>query len=188
VPITEETTCGLAVTCDTCGDRLDGEDHGHNLFPDLDAARDAAHLWGWSITDDGHAACGSHQNDGGQPVASSHDTDIPSSVHDWWTALGQRIQSARKGAGYTQADMATAMGLTRVSISNIEHGRQRINAHQVFFVAEVLNLPVGQLLGDDDPPPVRGVPDLAKVAAALTDLVASAQRASRAFDTEEPPR
>ncbi len=49
--------------------------------------------------------------------------------------LGGRIKSIRRHAGLSQADLAKKIGLTRVSVVNIEAGRQRINVHQVQQIA-----------------------------------------------------
>ena len=54
-------------------------------------------------------------------------------------AVGQRIRYIREVLGITQETLAKKVGLTRVSINNIENGNQRITLHTIENVANALN-------------------------------------------------
>lgn len=54
--------------------------------------------------------------------------------------LAERIKAARKNSGMTQQELADAVGLTRVSIANIESGRQRLMFHHAGFIAGLLGV------------------------------------------------
>lgn len=75
-----------------------------------------------------------------------------------YRTLGENIAARRRALGKTQAEIATALGLSRASLANIERGRQKVLLHQVYRLATALDLgdvakllPIGEL--------VREVPD-----------------------------
>lgn len=53
-------------------------------------------------------------------------------------ALGRRIARARKRAGLTQEQLATALGLERTAITRIELGAQGLDTLQLTAIAETL--------------------------------------------------
>lgn len=57
-----------------------------------------------------------------------------------FTLIGQRIKDARNARGLTQAELATAVNLSRVSITNIEAGRQNVGLDSVTAISEYLGL------------------------------------------------
>lgn len=57
---------------------------------------------------------------------------------DFDRALGERIRAARERAGVKQDQLAQAVGLSRTSITNIERGRQGVQAYLLVRVADVL--------------------------------------------------
>src|SRR5713101_1965450 len=63
-----------------------------------------------------------------------------------YRALGQRIREARKAKNLRQAQLASAVGLTRTSITNIETGRQPVAVHILCGIADALGIPVTNLL------------------------------------------
>lgn len=63
--------------------------------------------------------------------------------------FGARVAKRRKELGMIQDELAAGMGLARTSITNIEVGRQRILIHQVFEIADALDMDVSELLGLD---------------------------------------
>lgn len=65
--------------------------------------------------------------------------------------FGKRLSVARKSsAGFVpQEELATALAVTRASISNIEHGRHRVFLDQVYAAAQKLRIPVSQLLPEE---------------------------------------
>ena len=45
--------------------------------------------------------------------------------------LGAKVAQLREALGWTQADLAKRIALTRTSVANIEAGRQRVLLHDV---------------------------------------------------------
>ncbi|MFO0806451.1 MAG: helix-turn-helix transcriptional regulator [Gemmataceae bacterium] len=74
--------------------------------------------------------------------------------------VGKEIRNARVKRQLTQAALAEAVGLTRVSITNIERGRQRLSILTLFQIAAALGLEPAVL-----------VPRRARVVRASTDAV-----------------
>ena len=64
---------------------------------------------------------------------------------DFDRALGQRIREARERAGVKQEQLAQAVGLSRTSITNIERGRQGVQAFLLARIAESLGCQAADL-------------------------------------------
>jgi transcriptional regulator with XRE-family HTH domain len=60
--------------------------------------------------------------------------------------IGQRVAQARAAAGLSQAKLAGLIKMSRTSVVNIEQGRQRLPIHQLWQLADALELEVGQFL------------------------------------------
>lgn len=60
--------------------------------------------------------------------------------------VGQLIRDARKKHGLTQDQLASLVSLTRTSITNIEHGRQKVLLHTLYEIADALAVEPGTLL------------------------------------------
>jgi transcriptional regulator with XRE-family HTH domain len=70
----------------------------------------------------------------------------------YWKLVGSRIRHARRyGVGITQEQLAKCIHLTRTSIVNIEAGRQRVLADDLFDLGRVLGVSVDSLM-----PPMNG--------------------------------
>jgi transcriptional regulator with XRE-family HTH domain len=54
--------------------------------------------------------------------------------------FGMLIRARRQTLGLTQEQLAEKVGLSRTSITNIEQGRQKILLHQLFLLAESLQV------------------------------------------------
>ena len=54
--------------------------------------------------------------------------------------IGTRMRHLREMRGWTQADLAQKLGLTRTSVVNIEAGRQRVMLHILPAMALVFKL------------------------------------------------
>lgn len=67
-------------------------------------------------------------------------------LDELYVALGKLVQTARKQANLTQDDLARRVGLTRTSITNIERGRQKIQIHTLYALAEALGVGPDALL------------------------------------------
>jgi transcriptional regulator with XRE-family HTH domain len=67
----------------------------------------------------------------------------------FYAAIGGRIAKARTGR-MTQEALAGKTSLTRTSIINIEKGRQQILVHTLVDIAQVLHVPLTELIPDTD--------------------------------------
>lgn len=67
----------------------------------------------------------------------------------------------------TQDRLGKLVGLSRTSITNIEKGRQNVSLHQLYRIAEVLEIKPEMLL---PPPPTPGTSKLAQRLPPGTDL------------------
>jgi transcriptional regulator with XRE-family HTH domain len=63
-----------------------------------------------------------------------------------YEVLGARIAGVRNDIGISQGKLAEKVGLSRVSIVNIEHGRQRPPLHLVWQIANVLGIEATSLI------------------------------------------
>ena len=64
----------------------------------------------------------------------------------FYQKVGERIRTKRKARGLSQEGLATAIGLKRPSMSNIEKGRQNILLHTFCDIAETLDAKASELL------------------------------------------
>lgn len=74
-------------------------------------------------------------------------------IDRFYKDLGDRIREHREqysGVGLTQEQLAEKVGLSRASIVNVEKGRQRVAAHQLFIFAEALRVSPVDLLPTSD--------------------------------------
>ena len=53
--------------------------------------------------------------------------------------------------GFTQAQLAQAIGISRPSVAGIETGRQQVYAHTIAQISDALGTYVGTILPDDLP-------------------------------------
>ncbi len=63
-------------------------------------------------------------------------------------ALGSRLKTLREAAGMTQAELAKAAGIGRVTLVRIEHGEQSPRYDSLTALAGALGRPVADLLTD----------------------------------------
>ncbi|MCI0391650.1 MAG: helix-turn-helix domain-containing protein [Acidobacteria bacterium] len=54
--------------------------------------------------------------------------------------IGERLRQLRELAGLTQEEVAHLMRVSRTSICNVEKGRQRMLAHQIFDYAVIYDV------------------------------------------------
>jgi transcriptional regulator with XRE-family HTH domain len=80
-----------------------------------------------------------------------NDEPSPLDVH-----IGGRIRLRRTLLGYSQAKLATAIGLTFQQIQKYEHGSNRIGASRLHQLSRVLEVPVDFFF--EDAPALDGVP------------------------------
>lgn len=62
--------------------------------------------------------------------------------------FGRRLAAARRFHKVSQAELAKRIGRSRVTIANLESGRQNVQLHQVFSLASALDVPVPELIPD----------------------------------------
>lgn len=60
--------------------------------------------------------------------------------------IGRNIRSRREFLELTQDALAQRVGLTRTSITNIERGKQKIQIHTLFRIAEALESHVASFI------------------------------------------
>lgn len=69
----------------------------------------------------------------------------------FYAEFGTKLKRAREKAGLTQKELAERVQLPRTSVTNIEHGRQRIALHQLIQFASALGTEPLELLPNEDP-------------------------------------
>lgn len=77
-------------------------------------------------------------------------------------ALGKRVREFREQAGVKQDQLARAVGLSRTSITNIERGRQGVQAYLLSRIAETLGRLPADFLPGDRSKPTTPIPDKVK--------------------------
>jgi transcriptional regulator with XRE-family HTH domain len=80
------------------------------------------------------------------PPRGRDDAGVSAADDALYVEFGQRLRSFRERAGLTQHQLATFLGLSRTSISNVEAGRQRIPLHHVYALAGAVNCRIEELL------------------------------------------
>jgi DNA-binding XRE family transcriptional regulator len=70
----------------------------------------------------------------------------PASTHVLLVQLGKRIQSLRKGKGWTQTDLAVHLDMNRGHISNIEQGKREAGIITLQVIARGLDTTMANLL------------------------------------------
>ena len=63
--------------------------------------------------------------------------------------LGQRIRAARRDAGMSQGQLATALSTTQSAISLYEAGQRSVGIDMLLSVAKILNRPLHYFLGEE---------------------------------------
>lgn len=64
-----------------------------------------------------------------------------------WTDVGERIRQAREYLGFSQADVAEALGVSRPTVSALESGKRKVSSLELKKLAQVLRRPVEYFLG-----------------------------------------
>lgn len=70
-------------------------------------------------------------------------------MNDLNVRFGRSVEITRKQQGFTQAQLASALGISRPSIANIEAGKQNPPLATAIAIAEVLNLSLDSLLNSE---------------------------------------
>lgn len=64
--------------------------------------------------------------------------------------FGRLLSSVRKRSGFSQKQLGDAVGLSRVSIANIESGKHGVQLSFIFNVADILGVDVDELIPQID--------------------------------------
>lgn len=74
---------------------------------------------------------------------------VPPSKDAFYRVVGERIAQARRRQELTQKGLASAVGLSRASVANVEKGRQAIALHVLVKFSQVLGVPAADLIPSD---------------------------------------
>lgn len=66
--------------------------------------------------------------------------------------VGARLREARLAVGLTQADTASALGISRPAVAALEKGTRKVSGLELRRLARLYQRSVGWLLGDDAQP------------------------------------
>lgn len=74
----------------------------------------------------------------------------------FYVAVGTQIEKRRSSKDMTQAQLGSYLNppLTRAAISNMEKGRQRILAHTLCHIADILGVELADIVPSDKAKPV----------------------------------
>jgi transcriptional regulator with XRE-family HTH domain len=87
--------------------------------------------------------------------------------------VGAAMRTSREAVGMSQSVLASSLGLSRTSVTNIENGKQPISIHHLYLAAAALGLSVRDLLPELAPLERRQGRRSAEVAALLSRLESS---------------
>ncbi|WP_285009626.1 helix-turn-helix domain-containing protein [Pedobacter faecalis] len=65
---------------------------------------------------------------------------------EFYERIGERIKEARKVQEMNQDVLANTLGISRVSLVNIEAGKQRVPLHVLIDICEALNVSMNDLV------------------------------------------
>ncbi len=68
-----------------------------------------------------------------------------SAVQDW-SDLGERVRESRLAVGLTQAQLAARIGLERSMLAKVERGDRRLDALELYRLADALGLPIAHFV------------------------------------------
>lgn len=77
-------------------------------------------------------------------MGSNHDD----SKYKFYIEVGVRIRNMRAQQKVSQDDLASALGISRVSMTNIENGKQLLPAYLIAKIAWLLKRKVSDLIPD----------------------------------------
>ncbi|MGQ3044158.1 MAG: helix-turn-helix domain-containing protein [Brevundimonas aurantiaca] len=126
------------------------------------------------------------QDDFGLPVGR---VDVPAQKREklpdpYDVALGQRVSSARLGAGLSQGALAKAIGVAYQQLQKYERGENRLSVARLKRISNALAVPMNVLLGEREDPTsdaLRVDPRVLRTALLLHSLPKANQRAIEAL-------
>lgn len=72
--------------------------------------------------------------------------------------LARSVRVQRLARGFSLGELARRSGLSKTSLSNLEAGASNPSLETLWRLAGALSLPLGELLGEDEPPPTLFIP------------------------------
>jgi transcriptional regulator with XRE-family HTH domain len=81
---------------------------------------------------------------------------VPGPDRSFYLALGQRIAEARKGQGFTQAQLAKQLGIAQQTLAHYEAGRLRVAVAMLPPLARTLGMSIEEVVGEQPPTAKRG--------------------------------
>ncbi|MFJ4221773.1 helix-turn-helix transcriptional regulator [Curtobacterium luteum] len=82
-------------------------------------------------------------------------TDSPTPPTDSST-VPARLRDARETLGYTQEDVARALGLSRTAVHAFEHGKRKVSVDEITKLSHLYGRSVNWLIGEEPHPDVSG--------------------------------
>ena len=97
---------------------------------------------------------------------------IKTMTHSVYALVGAKIRARRESIGMSQDVLASKVGLSRTSVTNIERGRQSVFVHQLISFAEALGTDSRSLIPDElpDDHASKSEPVIAEVAELVSRL------------------
>ena len=65
----------------------------------------------------------------------------------FYIQVGSNIRSRRNELSLSQGDLAKRLSISRVSLTNIENGKQLLSLYRFIQIAEILQTPIESLIG-----------------------------------------
>jgi transcriptional regulator with XRE-family HTH domain len=90
------------------------------------------------------------------------------------TAVGARIRTQRRATGYSQTQLAEALGITFQQVQKYERGANRVSASMLVKIAAKLETSVAALVGEDGTPAPSAKPAVGKGAKSAGDELSAA--------------
>jgi transcriptional regulator with XRE-family HTH domain len=114
------------------------------------------------------------------PVADTPDMSRRATAHPELRAIGARMKAVRESGGWTQEQLAEAIGVTPHTISQYERGEQSPRLTTLLRMAGTLQVRPGALIDVDLPSPIAAPPP---EAADLLTLYRALSESDRALVT-----
>src|SRR5271156_1401100 len=88
-------------------------------------------------------------------------------------AVGARVRIRRRWLGFSQTQLATALGITFQQVQKYERGANRVSASMLVKIAAKLETTVAALVGEDGQAPVEAINYAPPPPPGATDLLAA---------------
>ena len=88
-------------------------------------------------------------------------------------AVGARIRIRRRWLGFSQTQLANALGITFQQVQKYERGANRVSASMLVKIASKLETTVAALVGEDGQAPVEAIIYAQLATPGATDLLAA---------------